>query len=138
MQLTQRNGGVALPEYRLPVLLGGSVVIPIGLFMFGWSAGRTHWIVPVLASGIFGFGLICVLLPMQLYIVDAFTEYAASALAATSVFRALLAFAIPLFGPQMISALGLGGTYSLLGGLSIVVGIPAPIWLFLRGAGLRK
>lgn len=52
--------------------------------------------------------------------------------------RSFLGFAIPLFAPQMIGALGLGGTYSLLGGLSILVGIPAPIYFFYRGERLRE
>lgn len=95
-------------------------MIPVALFWFGWTAERTHWIVPILASALFGFGLMLALLPIQLYIVDVFSQYAASALAATALMRSLLGFAIPLFAPQMIGALGLGGTYSLLGGLSIL------------------
>lgn len=73
MHLVQRNDGTALPEYRLPGLIGASFVIPIALFWFGWTAERTHWIVPILASALFGFGLMLALLPIQLYIVDVFS-----------------------------------------------------------------
>jgi hypothetical protein len=56
-------------------------------------------------------------LPIQLYLVDTFT-YAASALAAASVFRSMLGFAFPLFGSQMFAALGYGGGNSLLAGMT--------------------
>ena len=75
-------------------------------------------------------------LPIQLYLVDTFT-YAASALAAASVFRSMLGFAFPLFGQQMFNALGLGGGNSLLAGLAIVLGIPFPVWLWFYGERMR-
>ena len=75
-------------------------------------------------------------LPIQLYLVDTFT-YAASALAAASVFRSLLGFAFPLFGSQMFDKLGLGGGNSLLAGLAILLGIPFPIWLWFYGEKMR-
>ncbi|KAF2103936.1 MFS general substrate transporter [Rhizodiscina lignyota] len=138
LDLTRRNSGKAEPEFRIPGMILGSFAVPIGLFWFGWSAqAHVHWIVPILGSAVFGFGLMSVLLPMQLYLVDAF-RYAASALAAAALFRSLLAFAIPLFAPQMIHAMGLGGTYSFLGGLSIAIGIPLPIWIYLRGKEIRS
>ena len=75
-------------------------------------------------------------LPILLYLVDTFT-YAASALAAASVFRCVLAFAFPLFGEQMYKALGYGGGSSLLAGLAIVLGIPFPVWLWFYGERIR-
>ncbi|KAG2351448.1 hypothetical protein BDR07DRAFT_1197976, partial [Suillus spraguei] len=71
-----------------------------------------------------------------LYLVDTFT-YAASALAAASMFRSLLGFAFPLFGQQMFAALGYGWGNSLLAGLAIVIGIPFPIWIYYAGERIR-
>jgi len=76
-------------------------------------------------------------LPIQLYLVDTF-EYAASALAAASVFRSILGFAFPLFGEQMFARLGYGGGNSLLAGLGIVIGIPFPVWLWFNGERIRS
>lgn len=75
-------------------------------------------------------------LPIQLYLVDTFT-FAASALAAASVFRSMLGFAFPLFGSQMFAALGVGGGNSLLAGLAIALGIPFPVWLWFYGESMR-
>jgi len=49
--------GGSEPEYRLPPAIVGAVLIPIGLFMFGWTTYRSvHWIVPIIGSAIFGAG----------------------------------------------------------------------------------
>lgn len=46
-KMCNKNGGQALPEFRLPVLIIGSFIVPIGLFWYGWSARSTvHWIMP--------------------------------------------------------------------------------------------
>lgn len=80
--------------------------------------------------------MLLIFLPIQLYLVDAFT-YAASALGAASVLRALFGFAFPLFGQQMFKVLGLGAGNSLLACLAILIGIPFPIWIYFRGEQLR-
>ncbi|KAJ7887576.1 major facilitator superfamily domain-containing protein [Mycena olivaceomarginata] len=124
IHLAKKNGGKGEPEMRIPALIVGSLFVPVGLFWYGWSAeAKIHWIMPIIGSGIFGFGMMSTFLPIQLYLVDAF-QFAASALSAASVFRSLLGFAFPLFGHQMFEALGMGGGNSLLGGLAIVLGIP--------------
>ncbi|KAJ3828255.1 major facilitator superfamily domain-containing protein [Lentinula raphanica] len=135
--LASKNGGKGKPEMRIPALAFGSLWVPVGLFWYGWSAqARIHWIMPIIGSGIFGFGMMTTFLPIQLYLVDAF-QFAASALAAASVMRSLLGFAFPLFGTQMYHALGYGGGNSLLGGLAIVLGIPFPIWIYYKGEQMR-
>lgn len=51
--------------------------------------------------------------------------------------RSLLGFAFPLFGAQMFAALGYGGGNSLLAGVSVVLGIPFPVVLWVWGPGMR-
>ncbi|CAK5262918.1 unnamed protein product [Mycena citricolor] len=138
IKLSEKNGGVGEPEMRIPGLVFGSIVVPIGLFWYGWSAqAKIHWIMPIIGSGIFGFGMMSTYLPIQLYLVDTFS-YAASALSAASVFRSLFGFIFPLFGQQMYNALGQGGGNSLLAGLAIVLGIPFPIYLWFNGKRMRE
>jgi len=135
--LAHKNGGEARPEMRIPALFIGSIFVPIGLFWYGWSAAAgIHWIMPIIGSGIFGFGMMTTFLPIQLYLVDSFT-YAASATSAAALFRSLLAFAFPLFGQQMFDTLGLGGGNSLLAGLAIILGIPFPVWIYFKGESMR-
>ncbi|EJF56590.1 MFS general substrate transporter [Dichomitus squalens LYAD-421 SS1] len=132
-----RKHGKGKPEFRIPSLIFGSFFVPIGVFWYGWSVqARIHWIMPIIGTGIFGFGMMTTFLPIQLYLVDTFT-FAASALAAASVFRSMLGFAFPLFGSQMFDALGIGGGNSLLAGLAIALGIPFPVWLWFYGEKMR-
>ena len=137
-------------------MLIGSVFVPVGLLWYGWSAQeRIHWIMPIIGSAIFvrlspiryreyptnnkmsqSAGMMFAYLPIMLYLVDAFT-FAASALSAASVFRALFGFAFPLFGEQMFAAMGVGGGNSFLAGLAILTGVPFPIWIYYRGEKMR-
>jgi hypothetical protein len=58
-KLTERNGGERKPEYRLPLMIPAALIIPIGLFMYGWSAQyAVHWIVPIIGTSFVGVGLI--------------------------------------------------------------------------------
>ena len=46
-KLCEKNNGQGLPEFRLPVLLIGALMVPVGLLWYGWSARSTiHWIMP--------------------------------------------------------------------------------------------
>ncbi|KAG2118857.1 multidrug resistance protein 4 [Suillus discolor] len=135
--LAAKNGGQGKPEMRIPALIFGSLFVPVGLFWYGWSAqAEAQFMMPIIGTAIFGFGLMTSFLPIQLYLVDTFT-YAASATAAASTFRSLLGFAFPLFGEQMFAALGYGGGNSLLAGIAIVIGIPFPVWIYFAGERMR-
>jgi multidrug resistance protein len=57
--LTEKNGGDARPEYRLPPMIVGAFCTPVGLFWYGWSAqAKTHWIVPILGTFFIGVGMV--------------------------------------------------------------------------------
>ena len=61
MTLTKRNGGTAKPEYRLPTMFIGALVVPIGLFLYSWTADKkVHWILPIIGSGFVGAGMFAV------------------------------------------------------------------------------
>lgn len=122
---------------RVPALIFGSFFVPVGLLWYGWSAqAKAHFMMPIIGTSIFGFGILTCFLPIQLYLVDTFT-YAASATAAASAFRSLLGFAFPLFGQQMFATLGYGGGNTLLAGFAIIIGIPFPVWIYFAGEGIR-
>ena len=125
-------------EYRLPPLIPGSVLIPIGLFIYGWSAQKhVFWIVPIIGTMFVGLGLLATFMPIQTYLVDAFTIHAASAIAANTVLRSLVGALLPLAGPKMYAALGLGWGNSLLAFIAVAM---APIsWIFFKyGERIRK
>lgn len=45
------------PEYRLPPLKIGAFLLPIGFFIYGWTAEyKVHWIAPIIGTAIIGVG----------------------------------------------------------------------------------
>jgi hypothetical protein len=75
-------------------------------------------------------------MPISSYLIDAFTIYAASAIAANTVLRSLVGALLPLAGPSMYEALGLGWGNSLLGFLALAM-VPIPILFWKYGERLR-
>jgi hypothetical protein len=84
--------------------------------------------VPQIGTAITGFGIIGVVMCVQTYLVDAFTIYAASAIAANAVLRSLLGALLPLCGLDLYRKIGLGWGNTLLGFIALAC---APIiWIF--------
>ncbi|PWY68481.1 MFS general substrate transporter [Aspergillus heteromorphus CBS 117.55] len=138
-RLKKQNHDAGKPEFRLPLLMLAALITPIGLFIYGWTAQtRTFWIGPDIGACLFSMGIIVVFQCTQTYIVDAYTKYAASALAAVACLRSLAGFGFPLFAPDMYDALHYGWGNSLLAFVSIGIGIPAPFFLWKHGESLRK
>ncbi|EJP62611.1 MFS transporter, putative [Beauveria bassiana ARSEF 2860] len=133
-----REGKLERPELRLILMMWSTPVIPIGFFWYGWSADKvTHWIVPILGTLVIGLGAFLTPMPAQLYLVDAFgAEAAASALAANTVLRSLFGALLPLAGPAMYEALGLGWGNSLLAFITLAF-CPIPFLFYKYGEGLR-
>jgi multidrug resistance protein len=130
--------GEMKPEYRLPPLIPGSLLIPIGLFWYGWTAEKgVHWILPILGTMFVGLGLMATFMPINTYLVDAYTIHAASAMAASTVLRSLAGAFLPLAGPKMYAALGLGWGNSLLAFVALAM---SPMtWVFFKyGERIRK
>lgn len=138
-RLKLRNNNVGRPEFRVPLLSVACFCTPVGLFIYGWSA-QTHqpWISPNVGACLFALGNIVTFQCIQTYLVDTYTRFAASALAAAAMLRSLAGFAFPLFAPYMYDKLHYGWGNSLLGFISVAIGIPAPIFLWKFGERLRK
>lgn len=46
-RLKKRANGTETPEYRVPLMVPGAILMPIGLSIYGWAAqARTFWLVP--------------------------------------------------------------------------------------------
>lgn len=97
-RLKARNGGVAKPEFRIPLMAPGSILVPIGIFIYAWTAEYTiFWLWPNIGIFIVSAGMIVCFQSMQVYVVETYSRYAASAVAATVVLRSLAGFLFPLF-----------------------------------------
>jgi hypothetical protein len=73
---------------------------------------------------------------IQAYNIDAYTIFAASALAANTVVRSVMASVLPLAAPKMYKALGYGWGNSLLAFLAMLM-VPMPYVFYRWGERLR-
>jgi len=71
------------------------------------------------------------------YIVDSYTMFAASAMAANTVTRSAAGAAAPFFTNYMFEALGVGGGGSLLDGVTVLLAI-IPFVFHRHGAHIRS
>ena len=134
----QSGGTKTAPEYRVPMMIPGTILVPVGLFVYGWTAqNRLHWIVPDIGMVIFGCGFISSQQAMSSYVTEAYLEYVASAMAATQFLRNIAAFCFTLFAPSLFDSIGYGWGNSILAFANIILFLPAPIILWLYGARLR-
>jgi multidrug resistance protein len=133
------NNNTGRPEFRVVLMVPAAFLVPLGLFIYGWTAEkRMHWIAPNIGVAVFGAGTMIGFQCIQTYIIDCYTRYAASALAAITVLRSLAGFAFPLFASYMYDALGYGWGNSLLAFVAIALGCPAPFLLWRYGPALRE
>ena len=121
------------------MMIPSGLLVPVGLFIYGWTAHyRTHWIIPNIGAAIFAFGLLISFQCAQAYVIDAYSRYAASATGAVAFVRTLMAFGFPLFAGSLYERLGLGWGNSMLGFVSLFLGLVAPLLLWLFGGWLRS
>ncbi|KAK2802947.1 hypothetical protein FQN50_007192 [Emmonsiellopsis sp. PD_5] len=134
----EANGGVQVPEWRLPHVMVAGVSFAAGLFWFGWSGykGSIHWIVPTMSGILTGFGLLVIFLQSMNYIVDAYVLFAASAIAANTLLRSIAGAVFPLFATQMFDALGVNWAGTLLGCVGVLLA-PIPVIFYIYGARIR-
>lgn len=136
-RLSAANDGVTKPEYRLPPMIPAALLVPFGFFIYGWTTKYAiEWIVPIIGTSLVGVGLLGIMMPVSTYLIDAFTIHAASALAANTVLRSLVGALLPLAGPSMYEALGLGWGNSLLGFLALAM-VPIPVLFWKYGERIR-
>ncbi|KAJ6087296.1 hypothetical protein N7467_006210 [Penicillium canescens] len=123
-------------EYLWPMLPSG-LVAPIGLLWYGWSLQtNTSPVVPVVGLGLFGFAMMGIFQPAQVYLLNAFPIHSASALAAMNILRSLAGGLLPLAGQGLYDALGMGWGNSLLAFIALAFA-PVPFLLKRYGAKLR-
>ncbi|KAL2817054.1 major facilitator superfamily domain-containing protein [Aspergillus cavernicola] len=110
------------PESRLYFVCIESILMPIGLFWFGWtSSSSIHWISPTMAIGCATMGIFSVYLAVFNYLADTYHRYASSAIAAQSCCRNLLGGVFPLVTHAMFNNLGFPEASSLLGAIGAVL-----------------
>ncbi|KAK4992011.1 hypothetical protein LTR50_001407 [Elasticomyces elasticus] len=132
-----RAHGLGAPERRLIPALIASFLLPVGLFIFGWTGnGHIHWIVSVIGIAIFTMGVFILMQCIFVYLPLTYPQYAASLFAGNDFARSTIAAAAILFAGPMYKNLGVGPGTSILGGLTAAC-IAGIFVLYFYGENLR-
>lgn len=135
--LARRHKGQTQPEFRLPATIAAMPVITIGTLWYGWTLQyKTQWIIPIIGSGVAGLGITTVQLSITTYMVDSFTEFSASALAAITMARSIGGALIPLIGPLLHEQLDQGWGNSILALVTLLCSA-IPVLMYIYGARWR-
>jgi multidrug resistance protein len=127
----------AVPEARLPPMMIGSVFFAGGIFLVGWTGDSSFpWIAPCIGLVSLGFGFFVIFQAALNYLIDTFSVYAASAVAANTFLRSCFASAFPLVVSPMYRNLGIGWASSVWGFIAIAL-IPIPFVFYVFGKRIR-
>ncbi|GAA5828189.1 hypothetical protein JCM11251_002628 [Rhodosporidiobolus azoricus] len=125
------------PEARLYSAFGAGVCVPVGAFIFCFTAyPNVHWIGSAVGIVVLYVGMFLIYLCAFSYLAEAYQKYAASALSAMSFVRNIVGAVFPLFTTQMYDKLGVQGAAGLTAGLATLFAI-TPFVIFVYGARLR-
>ncbi|KAM0258610.1 hypothetical protein ACHAQJ_003781 [Trichoderma viride] len=132
--------GLGEPERRIVPGLPASFLVPIGLFMFGWTGNSSPvipWIVPTIGVGIILVGIFLIFQVIFIYIALSYPRYSASLFAANDFVRSSMGCGAIHFSRPLFINLGVGKGISLLAGLSCggVIGL---FVLYFYGGTLRR
>ncbi|KAK1232772.1 hypothetical protein PQX77_004097 [Marasmius sp. AFHP31] len=132
-----RNG--TFPEARLYGMMFGSVWLPTSLFIFAFTGAYewVHWIAPCISGVLFGFSMILIYVSANSYIVDSYSAYAASAMAAKTLLRSEVGAMVPLFVNQMFHNMGFQYAGLLLALIAVAI-TPIPFVFFKYGERIRR
>lgn len=138
MRLRGLDGHKGKPEYRLPLSILGSIILPISVTAYGWIAQYKLPVLLLLGCVVcIGSTLLLTVVPLSNYVVDAFGMYSASALTGVIVTRCLAGTFLPLTFIPLAESFGYGLGCSCLGALSLVMAI-IPICVFRYGEKWRQ
>ncbi|OIW33159.1 MFS multidrug transporter [Coniochaeta ligniaria NRRL 30616] len=147
----RENGNKAVPEARLPPMMIGGFMFTGGLFLFGCKPRDPSLTAPfpytdmapgtsvehvnsywpsIIGIALTGFGFTCIFQAALNYLVDTFTRFSASAVAASTFMRSIFAGAFPLFVFPMYHALEVFGCFA-------AVLRPVPFLFFAWGRRIR-
>ncbi|KAK4034317.1 major facilitator superfamily domain-containing protein [Parachaetomium inaequale] len=132
--LLRRRFPAAAPESRLYFTCLTSTLLPIGLFIFGFSSRTdTHWIGPAVSLVLATMGILSIYLAVFNYFADTYHKYASSALAAQSFCRNVLGGAFPLVTGPLFTNLGPAKAGAVLGGIATALTVVPWVLVFFGG-----
>lgn len=137
-----KSGRSINPETYLWSSIIGSILMPLGVFIFGWTTRADyHWVGPVFGAIIFGMSAVLNFQSLLQYLGMSFPRFVASAFASNDMFRSVVAGCFPLFANPLFNNLS-NSTYpvawgsTVLGFISLAM-ILIPVLFYIYGHKIR-
>ena len=130
--------GIPIPEARrYPAIIGGFFGVTGGMLVYRWAADpNIHWMAITVGLTMVSFGTTAVVISIANYLIDAYTKYAASGLAAVGfVENTFIAF-LPLAASAMYTKLEFHWASTLLGCVSLIL-VVTPLVVIRWGQEIR-
>ncbi|KAK5166602.1 uncharacterized protein LTR77_008145 [Saxophila tyrrhenica] len=100
--------GRPVPEERLPPMIAGAILLPIGLLWFAWTSfPSVIWVPQVMSSAFIGAGMLVTFWQGINYIIDCYAFYSNSAIAVNTFIRSIAGAVFPLIAPIMCKLNGM-------------------------------
>jgi MFS family permease len=130
--------GTPIPEARLyAAAIGGFFGVTGGMFVYGWAAyPSVHWVAITVGLTMVGFGTTAVVISIANYLIDAYSKYAASALAAVGLVENMAIAFLPLASSALYTNLGFQWASTLLAFVSLLL-VATPLMVFKWGKQIR-
>ncbi|KAL5051817.1 hypothetical protein BDW71DRAFT_193353 [Aspergillus fruticulosus] len=127
-----------IPEARLYMaVLGGLFGISGGMFTYAWTSySFVPWIAPTISLAMVGAGSVLVVTGVSDYVVDAYSQFAGSAIGAVATGENIFSAFLPLATMSMYDNLGFQWASTLLAFVSLVLAL-VPTLMFVWGREVR-
>ncbi|KAJ6186186.1 hypothetical protein N7519_007487 [Penicillium mononematosum] len=132
------NGKVLQPEVSLWwAMAGASILMPISLFWMAWTcySSISIWS-PIVASGIFGYSLVCIFTTTYMYTIFVYLKFAASALGFMTFSRYVVSGALSPASVKMYENIGPHWSLTIVGIVGTIMA-PVPFVLYRYGHKVR-
>ncbi|KAL4882842.1 major facilitator superfamily domain-containing protein [Aspergillus karnatakaensis] len=132
------NPGRPIPEARLYMAVSGGVLgVSGGMFIYAWTSyASLPWIAPTIGLAMVGAGSVLVATGVSDYVVDAYSQYAGSAMGAVATGENVFSAFLPLATMSLYGSLGFQWASTLLAVVALVLSV-VPMLMFVWGREVR-
>lgn len=129
---TKRNGGIRVPEMRLPAMMLCLITAPLALVLYGVGIEKQlHWICPTIGLGLLNFSISQGTNVCLVYVIDAYRPVAGEITLAVMGFKSMFGFLLSFYTNPWVEEVGYLNAYGTMAGIAaavLVMWVPLYIW----------
>ncbi|PKS08467.1 hypothetical protein jhhlp_004850 [Lomentospora prolificans] len=129
---TRRNGGVRVPEMRLPTMTLSLISAPLALVLYGVGIEKQlHWICPTIGLGLLNFSITQGTNVCLVYVIDAYRPVAGEITLSVMGFKSMFGFLLSFYTNPWVEKSGYINAYGAMGGIAaavLILWVPLYIW----------